>query len=261
MYEVEPRVFLIGESRTNNDELESYLDHLGAREWSTNAPSDVEEIVEVMGRACYKSFGPGLNPNVTRVRPNNKAHLRNLIGTGHGSVLEHSWLNFMLCDVSRVVTHELVRHRAGTAISQESLRFVRLTDIPVWIPPWIRENAKGYSVFKEAVQNAEKAYHDLERIFMPDPDKMPFNEKKKITSALRRVAPIGLATNIGWSVNIRALRHIIEARTDPSAEEEIRLLFSKVADLAIERYPHVFGDYIAETVEGLPHYKTEHSKV
>ena len=38
-------------------------------------------------------------------------------------------------NVSRVFTHELVRHRAGSAFSQESLRYVRLTDIGFRVPP------------------------------------------------------------------------------------------------------------------------------
>ena len=44
----------------------------------------------------------------------------------------------MLHNVSRVATHELVRHRAGVAVSQESLRFVRLDDLPFWFPEWAR---------------------------------------------------------------------------------------------------------------------------
>ena len=90
---------------------------------------------------------------------------------------------------------------------------------------------------------------------------LPFHLKKKYTSAARRLAPIGLATNIGWSCNIRTLRHVIEMRTDPSSEEEIRLVFAKVAEIAIERWGNILGDYTVEMVEGLPHYQTAHPKV
>ena len=92
-------------------------------------------------------------------------------------------------------------------------------------------------------------------------DEKKFDRKKKLTSAFRRVAPIGLATTIGWSCNMRALRHIIEMRTDPGAEEEIRLLFAKVYDTLKDRYPNLFGDYEAEIVDGLPWVKTTHRKV
>ena len=60
--------------------------------------------------------------------------------------------SFVLHNVSRVVTHELVRHRPGTAVSQESLRFVRLTDIPFWFPDW----AAGRSRADEAGDGAAR---------------------------------------------------------------------------------------------------------
>lgn len=54
-----------------------------------------------------------------------------------GSVIEHHVTNWIFADVSRVFTHELVRHRVGTAFSQESLRYVRLNDLGLWLPPQI----------------------------------------------------------------------------------------------------------------------------
>jgi len=78
---------------------------------------------------------------------------------------------------------------------------------------------------------------------------------------MRRIAPIGLATTIGWSTNMRTLRHVIEMRTAPAAEEEIRFVFGKVAEIVVERYQNIFGDYAVEMVDGLPWHKTEHSKV
>ena len=88
-----------------------------------------------------------------------------------------------------------------------------------------------------------------------------FSSKKELTSAMRRLAPIGLATSIGWSGNFRALRHVIEMRTDPPAEEEIRLVFGKVFEKVNARYPNVFQDYEMEMVNGLPWYKTKNRKV
>ena len=54
---------------------------------------------------------------------------------------------------------------------------------------------------------------------------------------------------------------MIESRTDPHAEEEIRLLFGKVFALARERYPNLFSDYVAEEVDGLPWVRTGSRKV
>lgn len=256
---VEPKVFLIGETKIIEENLRSYLEHLGVPNWTTDAPTDSEKIIEVMGRLCYRSFEPGLNPNVTKVRQGNKSYIQHIIEVGHGSVLEHAYLNFIFADVSRVLTHELVRHRAGVAISQESLRFVRLESLPMYIPVQIRENEKGMEIFVKTIEELEKLQKELAGIF--ELDKHPFEIKKKITSGIRRIAPMGVATTIGWSCNLRTLRHVIEQRTDPSAEEEIRILFGQVFNIVKDRYPNVFADYEVEIVDNIPWVKTKHKKV
>lgn len=260
-----PRIFLIGESVINNDELQCYLDYIGASEWDSDALSDAEKIIEVMGRICYRSFKPGLNPNVKKIREGNKKYISNIIQSGHGSVLEHTMVNFILADVSRVFTHELVRHRIGVAISQESLRFVRLNKLRFWIPscfknyPDSEKREKIINLIVNTVEYLEKVQLQMAEIL--ELDKKDFKTKKKYTSAMRRVAPIGLATTIGWSVNLRALRYIIEQRTAPWAEEEIRLVFGLIMEKVRVKYPNIFGDYHVEVVDGLPWYKTDNSKV
>ena len=110
----------------------------------------------------------------------------------------------------------------------------------------------------EYIEDAQK---ELLEHFKLDEKGTPFSRKKKITSALRRIAPHGMATVVIWTANFRTLRHVIETRTGPEAEEEIRLVFGKVAAIAKTRWPNVFADYIVEVVDGLPWYRTEHSKV
>jgi thymidylate synthase (FAD) len=257
---VKPKVFLVGETRIVEDGLRDYLNHIGVPQWTSDAPSDAERITEVMGRLCYRSFEPGLNPNVTRVREGNAPYLANIIQVGHGSVVEHAALNFIFADVSRVVTHELVRHRAGTAISQESLRFVRLDSLSAYVPTHIEESEEGMRIFTKTFEQLEELQRTLAQVFAID-DIKQFDTKKKLTSAFRRLAPIGLATTIGWSCNFRSLRHVIEMRTDPHAEEEIRYLFAEVYKLVKDRHPNLFADYTVEMVDGLPWVKTEHGKI
>ena len=257
---VEPQVFLIGESMVNEEGLSAFLNHLGVPEWTSDGSSDVERLTEVYGRACYKSFGTELNPNITRVRGSNESYISNILEKGDGSVLEHGVANFFFCDVSRVFTHELVRHRVGTAMSQESLRYVRLTDLDWYAPICIQENAAAMTIFEQTMEGLSNLQKDLSELYELDTTN-DFNFKKQVTSAMRRIAPIGLATNIGWSCNMRTLRHVIEMRTDPGSEEEIRLVFSKVADIAIERWPNLFADYEVDIVDNLPSYKTMNTKV
>jgi len=257
---VEPKVFLVGETRVLEEGLKAYLKHVGVPDWTSDATSDSELLCEVMGRLCYRSFEPGLNPNVTKVREGNGVYLNNILNVGHGSVLEHAVMNFVFSDVSRVFTHELVRHRAGSAMSQESLRFVRLDKLSAYIPTHIKEDENGLKVYTEAMEQLEEVQIKLAEVYDID-NAQTFGVKKKLTSAFRRVAPIGVATTIGWSCNFRTLRHVIEMRTEPSAEEEIRLVFGQVYEMVKERYPNLMGDYEVEMVDGLPWVKTAHRKV
>ena len=98
-------------------------------------------------------------------------------------------------------------------------------------------------------------------MFRLDDEGVPFAVKKEITSAMRRIAPIGLATSIGWSANPRTIRWVLEMRTHPTAEEEIRLVFGKVGEIVTKRYPHLFGDFTVTKENGLPWYQTKNSKV
>jgi len=145
-------------------------------------------------------------------------------------------------------THELVRHRVGTAISQESLRYVRLEDLGMWVPPCFEGDDFAVGVMKATWSSAEAAYRQLlhaaaRKEGVSSFDDLGREKKKTYTSAARRVLPIGLSTNIGWSCNMRTLRHLIEMRTDPSAEEEIRYVFNLVAEIAKIKWPALFGDY------------------
>ena len=88
-----------------------------------------------------------------------------------------------------------------------------------------------------------------------------FETKKRLTTIIRRIAPEGMATNIGWSCNVRTLRHLLEARTDPHAEEEIRLVFGKIGLVVRERYKNLFADYTIEMKQGLPCFTTENIKI
>ena len=250
---VEPEVFLVGRPSMDYDEVARYLHQIGGQAWLERqnwwsedyevGRSDAEALVELYGRLCYRSWEPGLNPNVTKVRTDSGEYLANILASLHGSVTEHATYNFVLHNVSRVETHEHVRHRAGTAISQESLRFVRLTDIPFWFPAWAQEDAELMDQARVFLARAERFQQWMAEHFGLDEPGVPFAEKKHKTSFMRRFAPEGVATGLGWSANVRTLRHVIETRTAEGAEEEIQLVVGKIARLMVREAPHLFGDY------------------
>lgn len=247
MHETVPAVHLIARPSLAVEGLRGYLADVGGEGWlerrldaAGGEPNPAELLVEFGGRACYRSWEPGLNPNVTRVRADQREYFENLLRSAHGSVLEHANFSFALRGVSRVFTHELVRHRAGSAFSQESLRYVRLTDIGFRVPPAlepVREQVLSIVEQLESFQVEAAAELGI------DDEGVPFHVKKEVTSALRRLAPIGLSTDIVWTANVRTLRHVIEMRTAPGAEEELRLVFDRVAEIMLEEAPGLFQDF------------------
>ena len=201
---------------------------------------------------CYESYEPGLNPNVTKIRESPADYFANVLRRGDGSLLEHGWVSWALLGISRIASHEIVRHRVGTAISQESLRYVRPRDIKFWVPDEIGEEQAA--AMRKAVEESERAYRNLEdRVSW---DKLDMDSKKRLTSALRRILPDGIATNMIWSANHRTLRWVIEMRTDPSAEVEIRMVFDQIAEICMRDYPYLYGDFVAtELPDGTKSYR------
>ncbi len=208
---------------------------------------------------CYRSFKPGLNENVTKVREGNDIYINNILKQQHGSVLEHASDTFAIVNCSRVFTHEIVRHRL-CAFSQESLRYVRLTELKGWVPGSLEDDDYYPTAFLRAFRFLENLQKDLASAF--GLDSRPFNEKKKLTSAMRRLAPIGLATTIIVTTNHRNWRHLIAMRTSEHAEEEIRLVMGAIARSLLDRYPNIYQDmYTDKTVDGVPEYQFRHGRV
>ena len=257
--------FVIAETSVVTPGMQNFLQHIGAPDWNSDASTDAEYISEVAGRLCYKSFAVGLNPNVTRVREGNHDYLGNIIKQKHGSVFEHSTASVVFCDVSRIFTHEIVRHRAGMAYSQESQRFVRLDNFQVYIPNLtnVFEDIAGYVNTEDvpavwAQDQQEKFISAVGQIntvtqgFMQDFIKswelnnpsLPFHLKKQVTSAMRRFVAGGVNTNIMVTGNHRIWRHIIEARTSFGAEEEIAKVIGKLAEDFQTRYPAFYQDMV-----------------
>jgi thymidylate synthase (FAD) len=247
VHETKPTVFLIARPAIDVEAMGGYLREVGGESWLTRRleqsdgqPNAGELLVEFAGRACYRSWEPGLNPNVSKVRTDQREYFANILRSAHGSVLEHANYSFALRSVSRVATHEIVRHRAGSAFSQESLRYVRLTDIGFRVPPALEPVRERVLAL---VEQLEEFQVSAARELGIDSEGVPFHVKKEVTSALRRLAPIGLSTDIIWTANVRTLRHVIEMRTAEGAEEEMRLIFGRVAALMQAEAPGLFQDF------------------
>ncbi len=270
MHRVHPEVFLVAETAVDKGKIGEYLDRAYSqvgKEWydknigekNDETVTDSELLTELMGRLCYRSFGVGdHNKNLTKVRDGNHGYIGNIIKSKHGSVLEHGSSTWILKDVSRVFTHELVRHRAGVSPSQESLRYVRMDDFGLWLP-------KDPEITPEIEAMCEAKFRDDEffcsklalQLGLDDPGR-DFEYKKKWTSFIRRFAPQGMATTIGITINFRALRHVLEMRTAVGAEVEIRHVFNEVASISLQRWPSLLQDF---SKNELGEWKPKNSKV
>ncbi len=275
MRDVDLSVWVIARPAVDWHNVQRWLHSIGGTPWldRIDGESDAsldqspeatgpELIAEMAGRRCYQSWAPGINPNVTKVRENSGDYLRNIINVQHGSVLEHLQFTFAIEGVSRVLTHELVRHAEGTAISQESMRYVRLQDLPFRHADFVLDDDVLENVAAELVQ----AMEDFQALCAErlDIDNMSnFHQKKIVTSAMRRYAPDGVLTGLVWSANVRALRWIVESRTASGAEEEIRELFHKVGSIMTHETPFLFEDFELRSVLGsdVPEWVPGKSKV
>lgn len=250
---VEPKVYFIGETCIIPQGMEDYLIDSGNFDFKQSIESarkeglsDGEILCSFFAKLCYASLTLGHNANISRVRdiPDN---IRGCFDQGHGSVFEHVQLNFVIRNCSRIFTHELVRHRAGTAFSQTSGRYVRGNSIDIVFDPILTSVKDDV----EELQNIiEERYRQM--VKKMDLDNMKdFGHKKKVTSALRRVLPNGQSNEIGFSCNLRTLRHTVQVRTGRHAEWEIRKVFEQVYQLVKQKYPLVFYGATEETVDGL----------
>lgn len=259
----EPKTFLIGATAVDEGGLREYLESTGQMDfWADYLEAVLDEInpgmalVSFYAKLCYRSLVVGKNSNISRVR----GIEQNLIGTlqsGHGSVFEHCWLNFVTTNCSRVFTHELVRHRVGTAFSQTSGRYCTVEDAELVLPPELETIATSdggsetvADVMRQELVSMKRSVAKLRRMLKLD-ECGDFAVKKRLTSALRRIMPNGATNEIGWSCNVRSLRHMIEMRTSRHAEWEIRKVFSDVARIVEQRFPLMLHGGKSEIVDGL----------
>ena len=251
-------VRVLARTQVDRVAVREWLDEMGADEFeipSEDAVSDPALLVALAAKQCYMAFQPGLNPNVNKVRSDMVEYLDNVLKQKHGSVMEHSVLTFAINGCSRVFTGELNRHRAGVGISERSMRYIRYTDIKFWMPECFRD-AEGDSadmtykkresreILTDQFQNQERMMHKFALIWADElAPKSTFHAKKVLTSAFRRGIGMGIATGGVWTLNLRALRHVIALRTDAGAEEEIVHVFKKVGKIMIKEVPELFGDF------------------
>ena len=178
---------------------------------------DAETVIENAGRLCWDT------QNKTGTTPN---RIKKWLAIGHESMIEHACATFYI-KASRVVTHELVRHRIAS-YSQRSQRYVK-ENVPAYIiPPELgQEDSSSYQCFINTMEACWNSYKNL----------LQQGIKPEIA---RYVLPNACETQIICTWNFREIRHIIKLRTSPKALPEIRAVVGEIGRIMKELSPQIF---------------------
>ena len=177
-----------------------------------------ELLIEYAGRLCWGTTDKlGTSPG----------RIEGWLALGHESVIEHASATFYV-RASRVLTHELVRHRLAS-YSQRSQRYVRESKPRYVTPPDLARDQRGGEVFEKAMLDAWGAYVQL----------LELGVKPEIA---RYVLPNACETEIVMTMNFRELRHFIKLRTSKRSLPEMRAVAGEMKRIMQQQAPRVFGD-------------------
>jgi len=180
---------------------------------------EAEKLIEKAGRLCWDTQDKiGTVPD----------RIQKWMEVGHESMIEHACATFYI-RASRVLTHELVRHRMAS-YSQRSQRYVKENEPRYIEPPEIKQrDASVQEQFEQAMRVCWEVYRDL----------LAKGVKPEIA---RYVLPNACETQIICTWNFREIRHIIKLRTSKRALPEIRAVAGEISRIAKEVAPQVFQD-------------------
>ncbi len=179
-----------------------------------------EKTIALAARVCYSTTPPrDISPERARKL------IRELFARGHESILEHASFSFLIEGISRVTSHQLVRHRLAS-YAQQSQRYVDVGRVGFVCPPSIATHPRAKIVFDEVVAWAQKAYEELCGLGVPRED-------------ARYLLPQAVETNLVISLNARELLHIFRLRLCRRAQWEIREVMLRMLEEARKVAPSI----------------------
>lgn len=178
-----------------------------------------ELVIEEAGRTCYKS------------EPGDPTIIQRWLKSGHESMVEHASATFRIKEVSRALTHQLVRHRIGFSYSQESQRYVKQGQFDFVIPGSVLSHPDDNigSMYLQFMDHCQDVYDQLVTAGVPKED-------------ARFVLPNACHTEIVVTLNYRAARNFFKLRLDKHAQWEIRCMANYMLSLLKPLAPNVFYD-------------------
>ncbi len=169
---------------------------------------DPEGVVYTAARLCYSS--KGIRELMGEEGSSPRRLIEQIKASGHHSVLEHAAFTFGIEGVSRVTTHQLVRHRIAS-YSQKSQRYVSEEDFQYITPPAVEGKAEALELYRKTMEVCQEAYNRLLEMGIPKED-------------ARYILPSGCETKIIVTMNARELLHFFSLRCCRRAQWEIRAM-------------------------------------
>ena len=192
----------------------------------SNTP-EPDAVVAAAARICYRDVAAG---ELLKGEEENLSSnlIADLFRSGHTSTFEHVSFTFGIDGLSRVASHQLVRHRLAS-FSQQSQRYVKMSPDPeaVIIPPSVSKNPEALALFNETVAKSQEAYAKLTALGIPKED-------------ARFILPHGHSTRLVMTMNARELHHFFSLRLCRRAQWEIHELARKMLILCREKAPVLF---------------------
>ena len=171
-------------------------------------------------RTCYSELEPGeifrraVDGEIDQQKM--QKLISGVIESGHGSTIEHVVFTFGISGVSRTLSHQLVRHRAGVAFDQQSQRYVTYKGAATMLPATIEDGDPDLRRrYEEQVDGALELYGEMVGAGIRGED-------------ARFVFPNATRTNLVMTTNLRALIHMSGLRLCTMAQWEIRRLFQLI---------------------------------
>ena len=192
-----------------------------------------ERVVAMSARLCYSAAGAEELAEKMTTEQIEKL-VGKIVQMGHASTLEHVSFTFGIEGVSRVLTHQLVRHRLAS-YSQQSQRYVAEHDFEYILPPSIAQNPAAKAKFADLMQQVRSTYDELTQMAIPKED-------------ARYVLANATETKIVVTMNARSLMHFFNLRCCNRAQWEIRELAGLMLAQAKEVAPLLFKNAGASCV-------------
>ncbi|HEY8870441.1 MAG TPA: FAD-dependent thymidylate synthase [Candidatus Limnocylindrales bacterium] len=193
-------------------------------------------LVYTACRTCYSELAPeeifrrAVDGEIDQAKM--QKLISGVIESGHGSTIEHIVFTFAISGVSRTLSHQLVRHRAGVAFDQQSQRYVKYKGPATMLPATIEDAGDGLRErYEEQLTESLGLYGDLLQAGIPGED-------------ARFVFPNATRTNLVMTTNLRALIHMSGLRLCTMAQWEIRRLFQLIRHEIFQVSPFL-GSFLA----------------